>query len=212
MQRCSPCYGRYRLVALHKYSPLQMLVEKEIGSGSYQRSLEQPEMSPLSPSCFWTFATVGCSESAISLPSDVTSGSLLRLLKFLPVFKFASLLRSWLCSDAESISLLRKAVIVAGHRALSLCPRGCQSCSDFSQRKASALSCSTQRISRLLLVFGVFQSSVTAQEELVCTKGYPCSRCSQPISSLLTKACRDVARSNCAFFFITFIFISKCSP
>ena len=72
--------------------------------------------SPLSSSRFWTFVAVGYSESVISLPSEVASGSLLRLLKFLPVFKFTGTLRSWLPSDApQSVSSLRKIVIVAVH-------------------------------------------------------------------------------------------------
>ena len=112
MQRCSHCYGQYRLVALRKYRLLEILVEEEIGSGSSQRSLAQPEMTPLSLSRFWTFAAVGYSESVISLPSEMTSASLLRLIKFHLVFKFASTLLSWLCSGAQSVSSLRKIVIV----------------------------------------------------------------------------------------------------
>ena len=81
------------------------VVEEEIGSGS-SRSLAQPEMSPRAPSRFWTIAAVGYSESVISLPSEVTSGSLLGLLNYPWVFKFASTLRSWLCSHAQSVSSL----------------------------------------------------------------------------------------------------------
>ena len=196
MQRCSRCYGRYRVVALRKYNLLEIPVEEEIGSGSSQHRPAQPKVSSLSSLRFWTFAA----ESVISLPSEVASGSFLRLLKFFPVFKFVSVLCTWLCFDTQSVSSARKIVIVAGHRALvqSLCPHGSRSWSDFSQRKASALSSSTLQISRRLLFSGVFNCSVTAQQKLVRTKGYPCTCCSRycpRISSLLAKAGRDLARS-----------------
>ena len=86
------------LLLFANYSLLETLVEEEIGSGSSQRSLALPEMFPLSSSRFWTVAAVGYSESVITLPSEVASGSLLRLLKFLPAFQ--------VCRHASQLALL----------------------------------------------------------------------------------------------------------
>ena len=66
MRRCSRCYGRYRVVALRKYSLLEILVEEETGSGSSHRGQAQAEVSPLSSLRFLTFVAVGDLESVIS--------------------------------------------------------------------------------------------------------------------------------------------------
>ena len=83
-------------------------------------------------------------ESVISLPSEVASGSLLRLLKFLLVFKLAvrfaagSALVLMRRAPAQYLCLpCERSWSVAGHdrdRPLSLCPRGSQAWSEISRR------------------------------------------------------------------------------
>ena len=113
------------------------------------------------------------------------------------------MLRSWLCSDVQNVSSLRKIMIVAGHRSLSLCPHDSQACATF-RRAAYALSSSTLRVSRHLLFSKVLiEISSAAQEEIVRMQ----SLLSTPryfSSSLPAKAHRDVARSILVFWSLKF--------
>ena len=119
--------------------------------------------------------------------------------KFLPVFKFASTLRHWLCSDAQSISSLRNIVIVAGHRALSFCPRGSQAWSDFHS-EASALTSSTLRISRRLLFSSVFKSCQSTRRACshAATLGFAVDSASQ--SHLCQQKLLAILRDRSRFF------------
>ena len=113
-QRRSHCYGRYRVVALRKYSLLELLVEEEVGSGS-------PSVVWPNPKCLLYF----CRDSghspqwATQSPSSAFHQKWQRLTSQAPqvppgfqVRRQASQLAP---SDAQSLSSLRKIVIVAGH-------------------------------------------------------------------------------------------------
>ena len=137
--------------------------------------------------------------------------------KFLPVFKFASTLRSRLCSDAQRVASLRKIVIVVGHRAPSLCPCGCQSWNNFSLIKSSSLSSSTLRISRRLLFSGVFQELWHSTIRACSHEKLPLHLLQSILRADLMSASEGWPRS-CVIlrdrsrFLITAILISKFSP
>ena len=116
-------------------------------------------------------------ESVISLPSEVVSGSLLRLFKFLPVFKLtarfaagSALMRSvclpWEWSwSLRAIELSRYVLVALRHGAKF---RGEARLVVFLlPRCGFPVVCYSQR------VFNMFKSSVTAQEELVRTQRLP---------------------------------------
>ena len=202
MQRFSRCYGRHRVVAF--CSLLEIIVEEEIGSRSFQRSLAKPETSPLSPSRFWTFAA----EFVISLPSKVASSSFIRLRNLLPVSKFTKYVSQLaLPYQAESVFSLRKIVIVACGPSstlaiflrLSVMVRlfAEESWSSFFFHAACFLSSSILRH---------FQELCRSTTRAGRMKGYPCTSCSrycQQVSSL------PAVKID---FLITAIFISKLSP
>ena len=125
--------------------------------------------------CAWSIRW----ESVISLPSQVVSGSLLRLLKFLPVFKLA-------VRFAAGSALIRRACLPwLGERSWSLRATEHSPCVLLALRHGAKFH-GEARLALFLLprcgfpvvcysqrVFDMFKSSVTAQEELNRTQRLP---------------------------------------
>ena len=202
MQRFSRCYGRHRVVALRCL--LNIIVEEEIGSGSFQSSLAKPETSPQSSQRFWTFTA----EFVVSLPSKVASGSFIRLRNLLPVSKFAKyVLQLALPYKAESVFSPRKIMIVVcgPSSTIAIFPRLLVMARLFAEKSWSSFffHAATFLSSSILRHFQELCRSTTRAGGM---KGYPCTSCSRYCQQVSSLPAVEID------FLITAIFISKFSP